>query len=196
MLRGLSRYYWNKVRLFHCMLLLLSCNTVAESTSMKNGVDESDHRSRSLELVTRLFSQASIKVIPGICTPRCLLEIHISLISSIFPFQLPQIWNIKEWTIYSTRARMIVTSFTGLSCASVLTNPICLTTLIPSLTRPKIVCLPSRWGVGASVMKNCDPLVLGPELAMLRIPAPVCFKAGWISSANFSLQMLIPLREW
>jgi hypothetical protein len=38
-------------------------------------------------------------------------------------------------------------------------------------------------------MKNCDPLVFGPEFAMLRIPAPVCFNAGWISSANFSLQV-------
>ena len=36
-------------------------------------------------------------------------------------------------------------------------------------------------------MKNWDPLVLGPALAILRIPAPVCFNAGWISSANFSL---------
>jgi hypothetical protein len=38
-------------------------------------------------------------------------------------------------------------------------------------------------------MKNCDPFVFGPEFAMLRIPAPVCFNAGWISSANFSLQV-------
>lgn len=34
-------------------------------------------------------------------------------------------------------------------------------------------------------MKNCDPLVLGPALAMDRIPGPVCL--NWkFSSANFS----------
>lgn len=47
--------------------------------------------------------------------------------------------------------------------------------------------LPSNQGVGASVMKNCDPFVLGPALAMLRMPAPVCFRSGWISSSNVSL---------
>ena len=40
--------------------------------------------------------------------------------------------------------------------------------------------------VGARVMKNWDPLVFGPELAMDRTPAPVCFSPGWISSANVS----------
>ena len=28
------------------------------------------------------------------------------------------------------------------------------------------------------VMKNCDPLVFGPELAMERIPGPACFSSG------------------
>src|SRR5664280_2417249 len=27
---------------------------------------------------------------------------------------------------------------------------------------PKMVCLPLRWGVGTSVTKKCEPLVLGP----------------------------------
>jgi hypothetical protein len=105
-----------------------------------------------------------------------------------------QLWEIRA--IYSTRARSIFTSFTGRSCASVLTNPICLTILIPSFTRPKIVCLPSKWGVGARVMKNCEPLVFGPELAILSIPAPVCFNAGWISSANFSLLGQLHCNKW
>ena len=47
-----------------------------------------------------------------------------------------------------------------------------------------MACLPSSHCVGASVMKNCDPLVLGPELAMERTPAPVCFRSEWISSLN------------
>jgi hypothetical protein len=41
-----------------------------------------------------------------------------------------------------------------------------------SLDLPKIVCLSSSHWVGARVMKNCDPLVSGPELAMESMPAP------------------------
>ena len=33
--------------------------------------------------------------------------------------------------------------------------------------------------------KNCEPLVFGPALAMLRMPGPVCFSLKF-SSANFS----------
>lgn len=51
-------------------------------------------------------------------------------------------------------ALKILTSSTGLSSAPVFTNPILLTTPIPLVTRPKIVCFPSSHGVGASVMKN------------------------------------------
>lgn len=47
------------------------------------------------------------------------------------------------------------TSVVGRSCASVCTFPNRLTTLMPEVTRPKIVCLPSSQGVGASVIKNC-----------------------------------------
>ena len=59
-------------------------------------------------------------------------------------------------------------------------------------TRPKMVCLPSSHGVGARVMKNCDPFVLGPLLAMERIPAPVCFSSRVISSSNFAPKTLCP----
>jgi len=58
------------------------------------------------------------------------------------------------------------------------------TTFMPEKTRPNTECLPSNHGVGASVMKNWLPFVLGPELAMERMPAPVCFSSGVISSAN------------
>lgn len=47
------------------------------------------------------------------------------------------------------------TSVVGRSRASVCTFPSLLTTPMPEQTRPKIVCLPSSHGVGASVMKNC-----------------------------------------
>jgi len=40
------------------------------------------------------------------------------------------------------------------------------TTSWPSRTWPKTPCLPSRWGVATWVMKNWDPLVLGPALAI------------------------------
>ena len=39
-------------------------------------------------------------------------------------------------------------------------------------------------GVGAVVTKNCEPFVLGPALAMLSTPAPVCFSSRVISSSN------------
>ena len=57
--------------------------------------------------------------------------------------------------------------------------------------RPNIVCFPSNQGHGARVMKNCEPLVLGPELAIDSIPAPVCFNSGLISSVYFPLQRVI-----
>ena len=43
----------------------------------------------------------------------------------------------------------------------------------------------ARTAVLAVQIKNCDPLVLGPALAMDKIPAPVCFKVKF-SSANLA----------
>lgn len=51
----------------------------------------------------------------------------------------------------------ILISCSGRSLASVDTLPMRSTVPMPAATRPKMVCLPSRWGVGASVMKNCEP---------------------------------------
>jgi hypothetical protein len=42
---------------------------------------------------------------------------------------------------------------------------------IPLLTLPKTECFPSNHGVGTVVMKNCDPFVFGPALALLKTPA-------------------------
>lgn len=36
---------------------------------------------------------------------------------------------------------------------------------LPRITSPNTTCLSSRCGVGVHVMKNCEPLVLGPALA-------------------------------
>lgn len=44
---------------------------------------------------------------------------------------------------------------------------------------------PTHHSVLAVQMKNWEPLVLGPALAMDRIPGPVCFRMKF-SSANFS----------
>lgn len=49
-----------------------------------------------------------------------------------------------------------------------------LTTPNPFSTWPKITCLPSKCDVGTVVMKNWEPLVLGPALAMLRRPTLSC----------------------
>merc|ERR1740117_563010 len=59
------------------------------------------------------------------------------------------------------------------------------TTSIPSEIRPKTTCLPSSHDVLMVQMKNCEPLVFGPALAMERSPGPVCLSLKF-SSANFS----------
>src|ERR1039458_7842708 len=76
------------------------------------------------------------------------------------------------------------TSFTGRSCAPRGTCEIFSTTSYPSVTSPKTLCLLSSQGVAASVMKNWLPLVFGPALAIDRVPALVCFRSLWNSSAN------------
>src|SRR5215469_16844491 len=55
----------------------------------------------------------------------------------------------------------------------------------PSMTSPKTTCLPSSQPVLTVVMKNCEPLVLGPALAMDSRPGLVCLCVKF-SSANFS----------
>ena len=42
------------------------------------------------------------------------------------------------------------------------------------MTWPNTTCLPSRWGQGISVMKNCEDPVSRPQLAMDSIPGSVC----------------------
>ena len=60
-----------------------------------------------------------------------------------------------------------------------------LMTLYPSRTCPKTVCLPFRNGVATVHRKNCEPLVLGPALAMESTPGPVCLSVKF-SSANLA----------
>ena len=52
-------------------------------------------------------------------------------------------------------------------------------------SRPRSPGCQHSHGVGAVATKNCEPFVLGPELAMLSTPAPVCFSSLVISSSNF-----------
>mmetsp|Transcript_51433 Transcript_51433/g.151596 ORF Transcript_51433/g.151596 Transcript_51433/m.151596 type:complete len:215 (-) Transcript_51433:172-816(-) len=56
------------------------------------------------------------------------------------------------------------------------------TTSMPSTTRPKTTCFPSRCGQVFVVMKNCEPLVFLPLLAMLRMPGTVCFRLRFSSA--------------
>jgi hypothetical protein len=57
------------------------------------------------------------------------------------------------------------------------------TTDLPLITSPKTTCLPSRCGVGAVVMKNCEPLVFGPEFAIESRNGFSCL-TGKASSSN------------
>ena len=59
------------------------------------------------------------------------------------------------------------------------------TSCIPSTTSPKTTCLPSSQSHVTVVMKNCEPLVPGPALAMERSPALSCFFLKF-SSANLA----------
>ncbi|KAI8554112.1 hypothetical protein RHMOL_Rhmol05G0072400 [Rhododendron molle] len=61
----------------------------------------------------------------------------------------------------------------------------------PSTTLPNTTCFPSSQSVLAVHIKNCEPLVPGPALAMERIPAPVCFLMKF-SSANLDPYMDSP----
>jgi hypothetical protein len=54
---------------------------------------------------------------------------------------------------------------------------------------PNIACFPSNHCVGAKVIKNCDPLVSGPEFAIDKIPAPtenlnLCFERNIYLNIN------------
>ena len=55
----------------------------------------------------------------------------------------------------------------------------------PLMTFPKTQCLPSSHGVLTVVIKNCEPFVSGPALAILRSPGPVCLSIKF-SSGNLS----------
>jgi len=78
----------------------------------------------------------------------------------------------------------MVTSSTGRSWLPVFTWVIASTTSAPLMTSPKIVCLPLSQGVGATVMKNCEPLVPGPAFAMASRYGRLKARSGWNSSAN------------
>jgi hypothetical protein len=58
------------------------------------------------------------------------------------------------------------------------------TTVYPETTRPNTTCLPSRCGVSAVVMKNCEPFVFGPAFAIDSSPFSLCFRPKF-SSRNF-----------
>lgn len=85
----------------------------------------------------------------------------------------------------------ILTSRTGLSPCPLPPGPAVrvfstiLTTFIlsSSATCPNATCLLSNHDAGAQVMKNWQPFVFGPELAMESIPGRVCLMAN-DSSAN------------
>src|SRR6266566_1847602 len=57
----------------------------------------------------------------------------------------------------TTTQRKKERKYTDRSCASTPTAPKRCKTRIPEPTRPKIVCLLSKNGVGPSVIKNCEP---------------------------------------
>src|SRR5205085_3388664 len=70
-----------------------------------------------------------------------------------------------------TATDSIRTSASGRSCMSVSTWEIVSTTSMPDVTCPKTVCSPSSQGQASAVtMKNCEPFVFGPALAIASAP--------------------------
>lgn len=76
----------------------------------------------------------------------------------------------------------IVTSRSGTSLPRrpVLVASIFFTTSMPSTTRPKTTCLPSRNGVGTVVMKNWEPLVLGPAFCFRNVVLAIWIRAHFL----------------
>ena len=70
------------------------------------------------------------------------------------------IYQVNE-RLYSTRLVLIQSTWHRLTF---------LTTSMPSTTDPNTQCLPSNQDVFAVHKKNCEPLVLGPALAIERMP--------------------------
>lgn len=107
--------------------------------------------------------------------------------------------------------RIFMSSY-GLSVLGcVLVSEICWATSMPFVSRPNTVCLLSSHGykendimwldihllthkltVATTVMKNWEPLVLGPALAMLTTKGLSCLSIGCNSSSNSPPQMDSP----
>ncbi|KAH3683845.1 hypothetical protein WICPIJ_005219 [Wickerhamomyces pijperi] len=68
------------------------------------------------------------------------------------------------------------------------------TTDFPWTTLPKTVCLPFKCGDGYVFMKNWEPLVLGPELAIARLCIVAKVDSSKFSSSNLSPKMDSPPR--
>src|SRR5919197_2108467 len=77
--------------------------------------------------------------------------------------------DVHRYSDSSTRS--IVTGSRGRSRASRSTPEMSSTTSCPSTTWPKTVCLPSSHEHSSAVtMKNCEPFVFGPALAIASAP--------------------------
>lgn len=95
--------------------------------------------------------------------------------------------------IYTTSIPSIFMSpSTGRSFLFTLTFSMACTTSYPLLTRPKTVCLLSSQGHGTVVMKNCEPLVLGPLFAMETVKGRSCLRVLTNSSSNSPPQIDSP----
>ena len=55
-------------------------------------------------------------------------------------------------------------------------------TFMPFFTSPNTTWCPSSQGQGTVVIKNWEPLVLGPQFAIDNRPGPVCFRVKFSSA--------------
>ena len=130
-------------------------------------------------------------------------RIETRLISdSIFCRNFKLLWkqnkedHILNGSLIDTLTTVI--SSCGLSVLGcVLTFEMLIATSMPLVTLPNTVCLLSSQGVGTTVMKNWDPLVLGPALAMLNLRKENCICVILLSRSHFdwNLDFQFPLWE-
>ena len=66
----------------------------------------------------------------------------------------------------------------------------------PYTTFPNTVCLPLSQGQGTNVMKNWEPLVLGPALAIDSSPGTSCFSLKFKSGKVRPYMDLPPVPLW
>mmetsp|Transcript_3615 Transcript_3615/g.8284 ORF Transcript_3615/g.8284 Transcript_3615/m.8284 type:complete len:216 (+) Transcript_3615:207-854(+) len=134
---------------------------------------KSQHEKRKTRLPSKARSSNRLSTKKTVCVCVCVCI-------------LPTIHSLGRFVMhYRSCPESAITTLTRVAPESLPTCSIAERTLWPEITLPKTTCFPSNHGVSAVHKKNCDPFVLGPALAIDKVPDPECLSLKF-SSANFS----------